>query len=155
MDGSKLFSTGLSPLLLKVVTLACVCAIAAGCASGATIQGYPVGDKLCDGAAGAKSQDDDIACAALSSSAHDLLPPGHAAVISDETYEDGYGINRTYGSGHAQGVVVLKLGDQTTHAFFLGCVMGPFDTDAPNGGPCGPMEPMPGENWRLPTRTGQ
>jgi hypothetical protein len=151
----RAFSTRPSPSLFKVVTLACVCVIGGACASGPTVEGYPVGDKLCDGVTGAKTHDDDIACAALSSTAHDMLPRGHAAVISDETYEDGYGIHRTYGSGHAQGVVVLQLGDLTTHAFFLGCVMGPYGTDPPKGGPCGRMKPMPGESWRLPNRSGQ
>jgi hypothetical protein len=118
----------------------------------ASINGYPAGDKLCDGAKAVSEETADYICAGVSGAAVGMLKPGHAAVVSNETYADRYAFYRTYGSGHAQGIVALKLTDGTTHAFFIGCVVGPFGAEGPSVSPnqCDLMTPMEGEKWSPP-----
>jgi hypothetical protein len=133
------------------------CAIAAGCASGPTIKGYPVGERICDGARSLEFHENDYICAALERSALGMLEPGHAPVVASETFKDDYRFMRMYGIGHAQGVVVFRLGDQTTLAFFVGCTWSVSNElpPPPSAAHCGPMEPMEGENWHLPGKDAQ
>lgn len=135
-----------SALLLGVLGVGVVGV--AGPASNRTIEGYPVGDKMCAGEHAVSGDDPYGLCAVMSGTAVGMLKP-RARVVSIETYADIYHISRVYGTGHAQGVVVVKLEDGTTRAIFLGCVMGPFGYP-PKAGPCGRMEPMEGEQWSLP-----
>ncbi len=136
-----------------LVVLALFGAITTGCGVARTyIEGYPVGARTCVGAASIGDQLTDAACEGLATYAGGLLEAGHAAIASVDTFEADYRsasgerIVRSYGTAHANGIVVIRLDDQTTHAFFVGCIWGPSGGETSASAHCALDLPMDGEH---------
>ena len=126
---SPLIGAGLA-LSVLIVRLAWSGVLQGGPGFGRTIEGYPVGDRICEGPKGIRSSSD-LECKAMSEAVVQLLRARPAEVVSNETYADGYGIFRTYGTGHTQGVVALKLRDGSTRAMFLLAISATVDGAPP------------------------
>ncbi len=100
-----------------------------GCGGRTYVEGYPVGDRVCPGAGM-----EDWWCESASDFAQSSLDtgsPGHADVTSMEAYHaawrdpTGQAVLRTYGTTGGDGIIVFRLADGTTRAYYVECIAGP------------------------------
>ena len=140
----------LTSRLTLLALLACL--FLAGC--GRTyVDGYPVGDRMCgDGV------DEGWLCRGLVGYARSSLDgsaPAHAPIVSlavfrpDFRTPDGGQILHTRGTAGGEGVVVIRMGDDSVRAFYVSCIAGPWGpapAPQPDDVHCDTMTPMDGES---------
>ena len=111
------------------ILLAILGLVVVGCGGRTYIEGYPVGDRVCPGPGV-----DEWWCQSASDFARsslDVASPGHAGVASVEAYRaawrgpDGEAVRRTYGTAGGDGVIVFRLADGATRAYYVECIAGP------------------------------